>query len=272
MGLTDTERDGLIAAVRDAARTEIMPRFRRLGADEIEAKTNASDLVTVADRAAERRISEAVRRLMPDAAVVGEEAVFEDPAILDRLKGAGRVVIVDPVDGTANFASGLAVFGVILAVVEDGETRFGLLHDPVMDDWVQVERGHGVWFCRDGTAPVRLHGPPLRRRDEAQAFVPLFLYPEADRPRIAAQFPAWGRVGSLRCSCHEYRSLAFGHADFIAAPAPRPWDHAAGVLLVEETGGAAWTSGPGYEIADTATTLTVIAKAPAGRDWHSDFR
>lgn len=272
MRLTDTERQGLIAALRDAGRTEIMPRFRRLAAAEIDTKSSATDLVTVADRAAERRISDAVRRLMPDAAIVGEEAVFEDPSILGRLKGAGRVVIVDPIDGTWNFASGLALFGIILAVVEDGETRFGLLYDPVMDDWVQVEKGRGVWFCRDGEVPVRLYGPPPRPREKAQAYVPLFLYPDADRPRIAAQFPDWGRVGSLRCSCHEYRALAFGHADFIASPAPKPWDHAAGVLIAEETGGAAWTRGAGYDITDTATTLTLIAKASVDRIWNVDFR
>ncbi|MFN4153893.1 MAG: inositol monophosphatase family protein [Paracoccaceae bacterium] len=272
MPLSDFERDGLIAAVRDAARLDIMPRFRRLGAGDVDTKTDASDLVTVADRSAEQRISAAVRRLMPDAAIVGEEAVFEDPSVLDRVRASGRVVIIDPVDGTWNFASGIAVFGVILAVIEDGETRFGLLYDPVMDDWIMAEKGGGAWFCSPGDAPLRLAGTPPRARAKAHAFVPLFLYPVADRPRIAAQFPQWGRVTSLRCSCHEYRTLAFGHADMIAAPVPKPWDHAAGVLVVQESGGAARASGPGYDITDTATTLTVIANGIGDHGWHSGFR
>lgn len=263
MGLTDTERHGLIEAVRAAARTEIMPRFRRLAPGEIDTKTNASDLVTVADRAAEREISSAARSLMPDAAIVGEEAVSDNPAVLDQLTAGGRAVIIDPVDGTWNFASGLATFGVILAVVEDGRTVFGLLYDPVIDDWVMASRGGGAWYGRQGETATRLSAPPVREQKDAHAFVPLFLYPEADRPRIAAQFPDWGRVTSLRCSCHEYRTLAFGHADLIVAPRPKPWDHAAGVLVIEELGGSATAAGLGYTAIETERTLTVCANRAA---------
>ncbi len=271
MALSETERDGLIAAVRAAARTEILPRFRRLAPGDIDTKTSPSDLVTVADRAAERVLYDAVRALMPDAAIVGEEAVSEDPSILERLKHGGRTVLIDPIDGTWNYASGLALFGVILAVVEDGQTGFGLLYDPVMDDWVMAERGRGAWFCRPAEAAVGLHGPPSRPKSEAHAFVPLFLYPPSDRARIAARLPDWGRVTSLRCSCHEYRTLALGHADLIVAPRPKPWDHAAGVLIAEEMGGSVWSGKPGYVLTDSATTLIVKGRAPVDPGWVSDF-
>ena len=271
MALSETERDGLIAAVRAVARAEILPRFRRLSPRDIDTKTSPSDLVTVADRAAERALHDAVRALVPDASIVGEEAVSEDPSILDRLKYGGRTVLIDPIDGTWNFASGLAMFGVIVAVVEDGQTDFGLLYDPVMDDWVVGERGRGAWFCRPGEASRRLVGPPSRPKSEAHAFVPLFLYPPCDRTRIASKLPDWGRVTSLRCSCHEYRTLAFGHADMIAAPSPKPWDHAAGVLIGEETGGSGWSRQPGYVLTDCATTLIVTGRAPDDPSWVSDF-
>ena len=272
MGLTDTERGGLIAAVRKAARAEIMPRFRRLAPGEIDTKTSASDLVTVADRAAEQAISLAAKHLMPDAAIVGEEAVSDDPAVLERLKGGGRAVIIDPIDGTWNYASGLATFGVILAVVEDGQTIFGLLYDPVIDDWVMASRGDGAWFARPGETATRLPATPAREQQDAHVFVPLFLYPADDQPRIAAQFPDWGRVTSLRCSCHEYRTLAFGHADMIVSPNPKPWDHAAGVLVVEELGGSAFTNGLGYDVTDTETVLTVTATAKTESMWRTAFR
>lgn len=271
MGLSETERDGLIGAVRAAARTEIMPRFRRLSPSDIDTKTSPTDLVTVADRAAERVLHDAVRALMPDAAIVGEEAVSDDPRILDRLKGAGRTVLIDPIDGTWNYAAGLALFGVILAVVEDGETRFGLLYDPVMDDWVMAERGTGAWFCRPAETVLRLQGPPPRPKTEAHAFVPLFLYPPADQARISATLPGWGRATSLRCSCHEYRTLAFGHADLIVAPGPKPSDHAAGVLITEEAGGMAWSGRSGYDVTDGTSTLMVKGRAPMEDDWALDF-
>lgn len=102
--------------------------------------------------------------------------------------------------------------------------------------------------------------------------MPLFLYPPADRARIAATFPDWARVTNLRCSCHEYRTMAFGHVDLIAAPEPKPWDHAAGVLVACETGGGAWTGKPGYDVTDTASMLTVLGNLPLQPDWIDYFR
>ena len=144
MPLTDDVMTGLIEAVRDAARREILPRFRNLSADQIDTKSGPDDLVTVADRAAEARLTAAAQKLLPGALVVGEEGVAEDPAILDRFAEAELAVVIDPVDGTFNFARGLAIFGVILAVTRHGQTVFGLLYDPVMDDWVQAHRGGGA--------------------------------------------------------------------------------------------------------------------------------
>lgn len=272
MALTQDEIDGLIAAVRDAARTEIMPRFRRLEAADVATKTNASDLVTVADRASEQCISRHIARLMPDARVVGEEAVSEDPAQLDLLKAPGRAVVIDPIDGTWNYAAGIAAFGVILAVVAEGQTVFGLLYDPVLDDWIMAQKGGGAWYHRPGGDPVRLKGPPVRPKRDAHAFVPLALYPEADRMRIASQFSDWARVTSLRCACHEYRTLAFGYADMMTASGPKPWDHAAGVLVISECGGRSWSAATGqYDPTAAAAHLAVIGNAAAEFDPETDF-
>ena len=108
MPLTESVFDGLIQAVRLAARTEIMPRFRNTTSDEIDTKTGPDDLVTIADRAAERVISEAAARLLPGALIIGEEAVDQDAGIFDALPEANLAVIIDPVDGTWNFANGEA--------------------------------------------------------------------------------------------------------------------------------------------------------------------
>ncbi|APO77207.1 inositol monophosphatase protein (plasmid) [Rhizobium etli 8C-3] len=229
--------DGLIDAVRDTARREIMPRFRNLRPGAIDTKSAPDDLVTEADRAAERAITDAVRVLLPAALVVGEEAAFETPGLLDELATAEMAVIVDPVDGTWNFANGLAVFGVILAVTIRGETVFGLLYDPVMDDWIVAERGRGAWYCRPGKAPVRCPGPSRKPLGESHGVVPLFLFPKEQQAGIAACFQKINRVSALRCSCHEYRMMALGSVDFILSPMAKPWDHAAGLLVIEECGG-----------------------------------
>ncbi|KAA9009350.1 inositol monophosphatase family protein [Histidinibacterium aquaticum] len=247
MSLSRAEEEGLVGLVREVASREILPRFRRLDATEIRAKGRPDDLVTAADLASEAALADGIGRVMPGAAVVGEEAVASDPSVLDRLDAPGRVVVVDPIDGTWNFAHGLATFGVILAVVEDGETVFGLLYDPVFDDWVLTRRGGGTWMCRAGEAPVRLQVGPAPGLGEAQGFVPLFLFGEADRDRIAGGMVRTGRAGSLRCSCHEYRQLVLGGGDFALAAMLKPWDHAAGALALAEAGGvAALTDGTAY--------------------------
>ena len=103
----------LAAILREAAKAEIMPRFRRLGAKGVRQKTGPLDVVTEADEAAERTIGAALARRFPAAVVVGEEATSADPSRLDLLALADLAFVVDPIDGTANFAAGLPLFGVM---------------------------------------------------------------------------------------------------------------------------------------------------------------
>ena len=138
--LSDVEAEAFVALVRRVGRDIVMPRFRNLDAAEIEAKADASDLVTVADREAELALAEGARAILPGCAVVGEEAVSENPDLLDAIGTAEACVVIDPVDDTFNFARGIAVFGIILAVLRHGQTVMGLLYDPVMDDWAIARR------------------------------------------------------------------------------------------------------------------------------------
>jgi fructose-1,6-bisphosphatase/inositol monophosphatase family enzyme len=262
--LSAAEEAGLVALVRRAARDEILPRFRRLPVADVRAKTAPDDLVTEADLAAEFLIAAGVARLMPGAETVGEEAVTSDPAVLDRIATAERAVIVDPVDGTWNFAHGLATFGTILAVTLRGETVFGLLYDPVMDDWVLARKGGGAWYVRPGEAPRRLRlGPPDPAPGDVTGLVPLFLFPPETRARLAVATAGMRRVWSLRCSCHEYRLMAQGGADFCLTATVNPWDHAAGVLAVTEAGGAAGLLGGG-DWAPVARTGQILVARSAG--------
>ena len=139
--------------LRRAAKAEILPRFRRLGSNDVRAKSEATDLVTEADLQAERMIKAEVAQLSPTATFIGEESVAADPALLGTLAGADLAVVVDPVDGTFNFASGIPAFGVMASIVAKGETIAGIIYDPMGDDWVIAEKGSGAWLRRpDGDA------------------------------------------------------------------------------------------------------------------------
>ena len=239
MILDKAQQTALIDLVRKAAREEIMPRFRRLADDAIRSKSAPDDLVTDADVASEEMITKGAREILPDALVVGEEAVAQDPTLSSGIADAELAVIIDPIDGTWNFANGLTTFGVILAVTHRGQTIFGLLYDPVMDDWIMATSGQGAWFCRPDDAPQTLSVSTPKPMEQASGLLPLFYFPQAQRQQLASQLTSFRRITSLGCSCHEYRLMAQGKVDFIVNGGMNPWDHAAGVLIVQEAGGAA---------------------------------
>ncbi|MFK7996898.1 MAG: inositol monophosphatase [Granulosicoccus sp.] len=228
----------LIDTVRQAASLEVMPRFRHLSASDVNTKQGPDDLVTVADKAAEAYISKRVREIMPGAAIVGEEAVADDPGLVNVIDTSEWCVIVDPIDGTSNYAHGIAVFGIILAVTYCGQTVFGLLYDPVMDDWVMASAGGGAFFCRPDAPPRALAQLPSPVVSEAHGYIALWLFAKHRHADLLMRYPQFLRISCLRCSCHEYRQMALGHAHFSVSPSPKPWDHAAGVLIMRELGGA----------------------------------
>ena len=152
-----------------------MPRFRRLGADGVRQKTGPLDLVTEADEAAERVITAGIMRRFAGAVVVGEEATSADPSRLALLADAELAFVVDPVDGTANFAAGLPLFGVMAAVIVRGEVVAAAIHDPICDDMALALRGEGAWIEAPGWRPDRsaCGGARAGSGDDGQCLVAL---------------------------------------------------------------------------------------------------
>ena len=238
--LSRAQTTALVNLVRRAARSEIMPRFRNLGTGDIATKTGPQDLVTEADHATEAMLTRGILRAFPHALVVGEEAASTDAKLRDRIAGAELAFILDPLDGTWNYANGLATFGVIVAVTRFGRPVLGLLYDPVMDDWIVADAETPARLARPVGADRALTlgtGPDTLSR--MSGFVHLFLMPQAQRERTAAALPEFAQVQMLRCSCHEYRTLAQGGVDFVLSGVMNPWDHAAGVLICQQASGVA---------------------------------
>ena len=237
--LNAAEMDWLAALLLDVGTAEIMPRFRNLGDGAVQQKTSAADLVTEADVSAERMITRALVERFPDAVVIGEEAVSDNPALLDGWSNTDRLAfVIDPIDGTFNFASGVAAFGVMLAVVSGGETIAGIIHDPVGRDWIMAQKGAGAIFRRLDGLEV-----PLKVAEPAGSGGPMIgaaswqYMTEPERSRIARnQGLCLGSV-AYRCAAQEYRLLAGGHIHFALYNKLMPWDHLAGALITEEAGG-----------------------------------
>lgn len=264
-----SSNDALLIArlLREVAQTEIMPRFRNLADGEVRQKSSPLDLVTDVDEAAENIIRERLALAFPQAVVVGEEATEKDPSLLDRLGNSELAILVDPIDGTKNFAAGLPLFGVMAAVVSRGEVIAGIIYDPLGDDWALAVSGEGAWSERpDG----------LRRPLKAAAAVPLGMMQgcvswhfmaEPMRSVLAANLPKVAAAMSYRCAAHEYRIAAAGHCHFLLYSKLMPWDHAAGYLLHREAGGySARFDGSPY--LPTLHTGGIMC-APDAASWHA---
>lgn len=239
MIFTRQDHDRLDAILREAARREVMPRFRRLTDEEIRAKQNPVDLVTEADEAAERFICAELAKAFPGAALIGEEAVTRDPAVLQQLAQADLAIVIDPIDGTLNYASDLSLFAVMAAVIVKGEIAAAVIHDPAAADSAMALRGEGAWVQRaDGSRRDLRVAPALATR-HMNGMASWQYFPEPLRSTLPGRFPAFLEVGSLRCCGQEYRLAAAGRCQFLLYGVLNPWDHAPGVLLYGEAGGHA---------------------------------
>lgn len=227
--------DALIDAVRAAARAEIMPRFRRLAPGDISSKSGPTDLVTEADVAMETRLRAEFERILPGVAFVGEESIADDPGMLDVLTRREEAIILDPIDGTWNFAHGLAGFGTLLALADAEGTAFGLLYDPILDDWVWSARGRGTHHSEG----ARLTTSTRREIGALSGVFSLADATEAGLSALAPVLPRFRRITDLRASLWDYRMLCEGHLDFAVNRMLNPWDHAAGALALTEAGGVA---------------------------------
>ncbi|MBM6581034.1 inositol monophosphatase family protein [Microvirga sp. BT689] len=214
-----------------------MPRFRNLSAHEVRQKSSAMDLVTDADEAAERMIAKGLGQIFPQAVLIGEEATERDPSLLNRLADADLAFLIDPVDGTRNFASGLPLFGVMVAALIRGEVVASWILDPIGNETAMAVRGEGAWIEHPDGRRVDLRVAASVAIQDMSGCASWHHMPEPMRSTLAANLAGFGAVACYRCAAHEYRMAAGGHCHFLAYSKLMPWDHAAGWLLHREAGG-----------------------------------
>ncbi|WP_059011241.1 inositol monophosphatase family protein [Streptomyces specialis] len=261
------------AAVREAAAVEIMPRWQRLAAHEVTVKSGPHDLVTIADRNAERRLAGELTRILPGSAVVGEESVHEDPEGYAALRGDAPVWIVDPVDGTRQFVRGEPGFCTLVALAHRGEVLASWTYAPARESLAHARRGAGAWLNGE---PLTAGSPPSGKVLEVACSHPD--YTTHDQKRALSGLWTDG-VAPRPCGSAglEYLAVASGHLDAVAFSWELAWDHAAGLLLVGEAGGAHLTiSGESFALAgdnalpftaarDEATARRILGFLTAGR-------
>jgi myo-inositol-1(or 4)-monophosphatase len=199
-------------------------------------KKGPIDLVTAADLEVEREFRALIANRFPTHTVLGEEQ-GSGPASREPRSGEARFRwIVDPIDGTTNFAHGLALFCTSIALEIDGQLAVGVVYDPMAEELFTAERGGGA----------RLNGAPLRVSDADRLLNALLCtgFPYSireERERLVAVFSAFLGEGQgirrLGSAALDLCYVAAGRLDAFWEVHLHPWDMAAGVLIVEEAGG-----------------------------------
>ncbi len=263
--------------IREVAAVEIMPRFRKLAAGDIEMK-GVNDPVTIADKESERKLTERFHAYLPGSVVVGEETFAGDKSVMARLDSDQSVWIIDPIDGTRNFVAGKPEFAVMVALINRRKAVASWIHDPNSDDTIMAEQGAGVWLRGK---KLKLAATGLSA--ETVGLVGARVKKLISDPSVMPQDPAMPKIEIGSCAGFDYPRLFSGEATFAEAPTARAsfllyrhtnaWDHAPGMFLHQEAGGynADWAGQP-YDMQKPRAGLLY---APTREIWerlHSLFQ
>ncbi len=229
--MTNPENQDIVRtahALADAARSEILPFFRMAGGLIVENKETINfDPVTVADRAAERKMREILADLRPDDAIIGEE--------FGATTGTtGLAWVLDPIDGTRGFMSGTPTWGVLIAVGHEAGPEFGIIDQPYTG-----ERFWGGFGTSGMTGPMG--DKPLGTRataalNEATLFT---TFPEigTEAERHAFQSVAERvRLTRYGTDCYAYALLAAGQIDLVIEAGLYPYDVQAPIGVIQAAG------------------------------------
>lgn len=222
----------LEAAVRFAREAgDLTLRYFQGESLAVERKSDNSP-VTIADRGAEELLRERIRQSFPKDAVIGEE--------FGALSGdSGFRWILDPIDGTKSFITGVPLYSVLLGIEYQGESRIGVIHVPGLDECVYAAQGQGAWYVHRGAEPRRASVSQRTRLSDS-----VFLTSQVDTfykrgagdvfeklQRAAYITRTWG-------DAYGYLLVATGRAEVMVDPEMHIWDAAALLPVLQEAGGS----------------------------------
>ena len=225
----------------------------------LDSKTSATDPVSDADREAERMIRDLLEAERPDDGLLGEEGS-------SRESQSGRRWVVDPLDGTVNFLYGIPQFAVSVALEDVEGALVGVVHDPARGETFRAVRGRGA----------ELNGAPIRvtacERLERAMVATGFSYDSARRSvqaeLLTTLLPRVRDIRRAGAAALDLSWLAAGRFDGYYEEGLKPWDWAAGRLIVTEAGGAVEElrgDGPPGLVAANPALLGQLAELTATR-------
>ncbi len=235
-------QDELIAvasAMADAASAALLPMFRSRDLVTDDKGDGRFDPVTAADRASEAAMRAVLAARRPNDSILGEEQAAKHGT-------SGLTWVIDPIDGTRAFISGLPTWGVLIAVNAGDEPLFGIVDQPFTGE--RFAGGFGRAELRRNGTVRQLGTRPCPSLSEATVFT---TYPEVGTAEEGAGFHAVSRHCRLTrygTDCYAYALLALGHVDLVIEAGLQPYDIQAPQAVVQAAGGIVtdWRGGPAH--------------------------
>lgn len=247
-----TSKSHTAVAINCAAKAGEWIKSRQGTVEQLGIKSSAQDIVTEVDKGAEQMIRRLILTHFPDHAILGEEGVPPGPEAYEKALEEARdeeyLWIIDPIDGTTNYVHGNPYYSVSIALAHNGEIIVGVIYDPSRDELFIAEKGKGAY----------VHGNPTKVSKELKLSESLVstgfpIDPSHNLPQNMAGLQALlPKVRNVRCGGSAALQLAYVAAGRLSAYweiGLSPWDVAAGVLLVQESGGKVTdTQGRPYDL------------------------
>ena len=260
-----TEITAFLAELAALAAATVLPYFRT--PVHIDDKGGARfDPVTIADRAAEQVLRKTIRARFPTHGVIGEE-FGETPG------HSAYVWVIDPIDGTRSFVSGLPTWGTLIALCEDARPRFGLMSQPYVGEYFVGGDGIARWHRGNSSTALFTRGTQDLSAASLFATTP-DMFVSAFEQAAFAQLSGRVRMTRFGADCYAYCMLAAGHVDLVVEASLGFYDISALIPIVEVAGGlvTVWDGAPvrggGRVIAAAnavihAQALVMLNQAPA---------
>jgi histidinol phosphatase-like enzyme (inositol monophosphatase family) len=232
-----TEHEAFALELAAEAARVTLPLFRNEAVAENKAGEGAFDPVTEADRGAEAAIRRLIAARYPDHGVIGEEYGEDRP-------DAEHVWVLDPVDGTRAFISGLPLWTTLIALRQDGRPTVGVIAQPYLDEVFLGGPSGARLVSRGGERPIRVREcPRLTEAVIATTDPDIFTPPEFG---AWTQVRAGARLARFGCDAYAYAMVAMGRIDLVAETGLKEWDWSALIPVVEAAGGQVtnWTGAP----------------------------
>lgn len=235
--------------VAAAAAAQTLPRFRAADLVSDNKYEVGFDPVTEADRAAEQAIRALIREAYPDHGIIGEEFGVEND-------DSRHVWVIDPVDGTRSFISGIPLWGTLVGLLEDGRAVAGMMSQPFTGELFHADADGAFYDGPGGARRLRVRANrPLSEATLCTTTPALF-----SGGKRAAYDRLEGRVKLARygTDCYAYAMLASGMIDLVVEAGLQPYDVVALVPIIEKAGGVItrWDGGPAEKAGDIVAAAT----------------